>query len=74
MEEEIKVNARGLSSPGPRLMVENALARKSCRLLRVVVSSREAVDDIQAHFSGQKLKISVDQIGEDYHVFIQFNS
>jgi TusA-related sulfurtransferase len=74
MEEEIKVNARGLTSPGPRLMVENALARKSCRLLRVVVSSPEAVEDIRAHFSRQNLKISVDQIGEDYHVFLQFDS
>ncbi len=74
MDHEIKINARGLSSPGPRLMVEKALAEKRYKLMRVVVSGLEAAEDIRTAFSAKGAEVTVDQIGDDYHVFLLFES
>ncbi len=71
-EHEIKVNARGLSAPGPRWMVKTALAKHSRVPLRVVVSDIEAVNDLAVYLSELNLISRVDQIGEEYHVIIQF--
>ena len=71
MEDELKINARGLSSPGPRLMVENALDVNPGKIIRAIVSSLEAAEDLREHFSKGNFRISVDQVGEEYHVFIQ---
>ena len=67
---ELKINARGLSAPGPRLMVETALARDPSRFLRVVVSDSDAVDDLTAYFAERNASVKVDQVGEDFHVLV----
>lgn len=71
-DQEHKINARGLSAPGPRLMVEAALARSSYPSIRVVVSDKAAADDLLDYFSDKRDKIVVDQVGGDFHVIIDF--
>jgi TusA-related sulfurtransferase len=68
--QELKINARGLTAPGPRLMVETALARNPNRFLRVVVSDSEAVEDLKVYFAERDATVNVDQVGEDYHVLV----
>jgi len=69
-ENELKVNARGLSAPGPRLMVETALEKTPARFLRVVVSDQAAVDDLQAYFGERGGNVKIDQVGEEFHVIV----
>lgn len=71
-EYDTKINARGLSAPGPRLMVESVLAKNDYKLLRVVVSNAEAVEDLRDMFAQKKLEIKVDQVGDEYHVIVEF--
>jgi TusA-related sulfurtransferase len=67
---ELKINARGLSAPGPRLMVETAMAKNPNRFLRVVVSESAAVEDLREYFAGRDADVKVDQVGEDFHVLV----
>ena len=60
--------ARGLSSPGPRMMVESLLAKERPRLIRVVVSSRDAADDLSKYFEQMGAEIRVDSVGEEFHI------
>lgn len=71
-EQEVKVNARGLSAPGPRLMAESALAKGPCRLMRVVVSTMDAVRDLEKFFASRNATTKVDQVGEEFHVLVEF--
>ncbi len=71
-ENEIKINARGLSNPGPRLMVETALSKGRYETMRVVVTSAEAVEDLQAYFISMGARVEIDQIGSDYHILADF--
>lgn len=68
---ELKINARGLSVPGPRMMVEAALERHPNRFLRIVVSSPEAVEDLEDFLAGRAASVTVDQVGGDYHVLVE---
>jgi len=72
VERELKINARGLSAPGPRLMVETTLKSNPCQLLRVVVSNMEAVEDLKKFFKEKQAKVNVDQVGEEFHVLVDF--
>jgi TusA-related sulfurtransferase len=72
VERELKINARGLSAPGPRLMVETTLKKNPCQLLRVVVSNVEAVEDLEDFFKTKQAKVNVDQVGEEFHVLVEF--
>lgn len=70
--QELKINARGLSAPGPRLMVESALAEgTSTRFLRVVVSTVDAVDDLKQYFAQRAANVKVDHVGEEFHVMVE---
>ncbi len=73
-ENVIKINARGLSNPGPRMMVETALEKGPCEMMRVVVSSTEAAADLKAFFEEKKAKIEVDEIGDEFHILVDFVS
>jgi len=72
MENELKINARRLTAPGPRLMVEAALAKGSCRILRVVVSDRAAADDLEAYASELGAAFKIDQVGDEFHLIFEF--
>jgi TusA-related sulfurtransferase len=69
-DSEIKINARGLSNPGPRMMVETALAEGEYEAVRVVVSSVEAMEDLRGYFESLGASIETDHIGDDYHIFV----
>ena len=73
-ENEIKINARGLSKPGPRLMVEAALEKDSYEMMRVVVSNPEAASDLEAFFRERNAIVEVDLIGEEFHILADFSS
>jgi TusA-related sulfurtransferase len=71
-EQEIKINARGLSAPGPRLMAETALAKDRYRVMRVVVSDSDSADDLHEYFTNKGVSVKTDQVGEEFHVLLEF--
>jgi TusA-related sulfurtransferase len=71
-ENVIKVNARGLSIPGPRLMVETALAKGPCTMMRVIVSNQEAAKDLEEFFASLSATVEIDRVGEEYHILADF--
>jgi hypothetical protein len=71
-DDVIKVNARGLSNPGPRLMVETVLAKGPCRLMRVIVSNEEAARDLETFFASLKAAVEIDRVGEEFHILADF--
>lgn len=73
-DREIKINARGLANPGPRMMVDSTLAERDCDTMRVVVSSAEALEDLRTYFESIGTSIETDHIGDDYHIFVDFTS
>jgi len=74
MNEEVRINARGLSAPGPRLMAETVLARGRPSLLRVVVSSRDAADDARTFLETSGAAVEIDEVGTEYHVLARFDA
>jgi TusA-related sulfurtransferase len=71
-ENVVKVNARGLSNPGPRMMVETALAKGPCRMMRVIVSNEEAAADLDKFFATLNAVVDIDKVGEEYHILADF--
>lgn len=69
-EGEWRINAKGLSPPGPRLMVENALPQLGGRALRVVVSDAASAKDLQAYFKEKGRTWVLDEIGEEFHILV----
>jgi TusA-related sulfurtransferase len=67
---ELKINARGLSNPGPRMMVKSAIDGQDCKRVRVVVDSVESVTDLEAYFESIGVSIEIDEIGEEYHILV----
>jgi TusA-related sulfurtransferase len=72
MENDVRINARGLSAPGPRLMTEALLARGRPETLRVVVSTRGAADDVRAYLETAGAEVEIDGVGEEFHVLARF--
>lgn len=72
MDRELRINARGLSRPGPRLMVESALTGEQPDLLRVVVSGREAAEDVAAFLQSAGATVDIDAVGDEIHVLARF--
>jgi len=72
MEQEFKINARGLSGPGARMMVETALAGRRPAVLRVVVSTADAADVVVTHLGEAGATVKVDQVGQEYHILAEF--
>lgn len=72
MDREVRVNARGLSRPGPRLMVESALEKGRPDLMRVVVSGREAAEDVGAFLEAAGAGVEIDAVGDEIHVLARF--
>jgi hypothetical protein len=72
MEGELRINARGLSVPGPRLMVQSALERGLPLVVRVVVSTDEGARDVSGYLTGRGASVEIDQVGAEFHVIGQF--
>lgn len=73
MEGELRINARGLSIPGPRLMVQSALEKEQPSLLRVVVSTNEGAHDVGGYLTGCGASVEIDQVGAEFHVIAHFS-
>jgi hypothetical protein len=73
MESELRINARGLSAPGPRLMVQSALENEHPRVVRVVVSTDEGARDVSGYLTGRGASVEIDQVGAEFHVIAQFS-
>ncbi len=69
-QTEIKINARGLSNPGPRMMVQNAIDKGATRM-RIVVSSAEAIEDLKAFLASKTSTVRIDEIGEEWHMVVE---
>jgi len=67
---EKRIIARGLNSPGPLLIVKKKLESTSAEKLRVVVSSEEAALELQRYFRKRSAEAEIDVAGDDYHVVI----
>ena len=66
---EVKINAKGLSSPGPRLMVERAIGMESIEWIRVIVSPGSVVEDIKGYLASiGATDIEVDDLVDECHV------
>jgi TusA-related sulfurtransferase len=72
MEDEIRVNARGLSVPGPRLMVDAVLDKEQPTLMRVVVSNAPAAEDVRSFLEGRGAVVEIDGVGNEFHVLARF--
>ena len=72
MEGELRINARGLSAPGPRLMVQSALEKGTFSVVRVVVSNDEGARDVSGYLTGVGASVEIDQVGTEFHVIAQF--
>ncbi len=73
-DNEHKVNAKGLSGSGPRLMVEGVLKSGDVDFLRVVVSDVDAVEDLKQYFASINAAFEIDQIGDEYHFLVDFTA
>jgi len=71
---ERRINARGLSVPGPRLRVESALEKGRPNLLRVVVSTDEGARDVGGYLTGCGASVEIDQVGGEFHVIAHFST
>jgi len=72
MEGELRINARGLTVPGPRLMVQSALENGHPAVVRVVVSNDEGARDVEGYLTDAGASVEIDQVGAEYHVIAQF--
>jgi len=72
MEGELRINARGLTVPGPRLMVQSALENGHQAVVRVVVSNDEGARDVEGYLTDAGASVEIDQVGAEYHVIAQF--
>jgi len=74
MGDELRINARGLSVPGPRLMVAAALEKGRPGAVRVVVSNDASAQDVREYLAASGATVEVDQVGLEFHVIAQFSS
>jgi hypothetical protein len=53
-------------------MVDAALEQGRPALLRVVVSSTAAADDVRDHLVGRGADVEIDIVGKEFHVLARF--
>ena len=68
--DEERIVARGLKSPGPLLIVKKRLKTLDAGRVRVIVSSRDAAEDVVNYFETRGAATEIDRAGEDYHVVV----
>ena len=71
---EKRIIARGLNSPGPLLIVKKKLESTGVEKLRVIVSSEDAALDLQRYFRKRSAEAEIDVAGDDYHVVIDLKN
>ncbi len=68
--DEERIMARGLKSPGPLLIVKKRLRDIDAVRIRVIVSSRETADDLVNFFETRGAAAEIDLAGDDFHVVV----
>ena len=71
---EERIMARGLKSPGPLLIVKKRLKTIQAIRIRVIVSSKQAAEDIVNFFETRGAPSELDRAGEDYHVVVDLRT
>jgi TusA-related sulfurtransferase len=75
IKKEEKLIARGLSPPGPMMMLRKKIEEiEMSGNLRVIVSSAEAADEIISFSKEISAEYELDRVGDDYHVLINLDS
>ena len=72
--DEERIMARGLRSPGPLLVVKKRLRGIDAPRLRVIVSTREAAEDLVNYFEVRGAPAEIDVAGEDFHVIVDLRT
>lgn len=67
---EERILAKGLKSPGPLLIVKKKLKARAAERLRIIVSSKEAAQDLLTYFRERSAEAEIDRAGDDYHVVV----
>ncbi len=67
-QDEERVIARGLRSPGPLLLVRNRVRETGAARLRVIVSDRTAAEEVAAFLVARGAPAEIDVVGEEFHV------
>lgn len=70
---EERIVARGLNPPGPLLIVKRKMSELGSRRLRIIVSVREAADEIASYFTGLRAGVTIDRAGDDFHVVVDLD-
>ena len=73
-KEEEKIIAKGLRPPGPLFMVKKQIAGIDSKRLRVIVSNKEAADELVRYFEERRAKAEIDMAGDDYHVIVDMTT
>ncbi len=68
-----KIMARGLKPPAPLLLVKNEMKTINTNMIRVIVSNREAVDELVEYFESNGAETEIDTVGNDYHVVVDLS-
>ena len=67
---EERVIAKGLNPPGPLLIVKKKVKSMQGGSLRIIVSNREAADELIEYFRSRSAEAEIDMAGDDYHVVV----
>jgi TusA-related sulfurtransferase len=70
INNEERVLAKGLNSPGPLLIVKKKMRSRHGGNLRVIVSNQEAADELIKYFRDRSAEAEIDRAGDDYHVVV----
>jgi hypothetical protein len=72
--DEERIMARGLKSPGPLLLAKKRLKSTDAVRMRIIVSSREAAEDLVNYFEAHGAATETDLAGEDIHVIVDLRT
>lgn len=68
--DEERIMARGLKPPGPLLIVKKRLKARQSFRMRVIVSNKEAAQELLSFFEARGGVAEIDPAGEDFHVVV----
>lgn len=71
---EERIIARGLRSPGPLLLLKKRMREIEAIRLRIIVSYRDAANEIIAFLSQRGAKCEIDSAGNEFHVIADLSN
>ena len=64
-----EIDARGLACPAPVLLTKESIEKEQPELLKVIVDNEAAQQNVSRFLESQKFEASVQQKGDDFHIF-----